>query len=247
MQAAPGLGENVDGVAHGLPLVGRRAELRALRAMLQRGRALVLGPRGIGKTRLLEEAARESPMRPVLVRGAHALHPLLEQLLPQIAAGPASARELRRLPSQTLQARALEALHARPAWLVLDEPAFCDARCYRFLERVSWIGGCCIAAATPARAQLGYLSRLLWDPREELTLGPLSRAASARLLEEAIQTFRLAGLGPLDDFRRKALAASEGNPGRIVSLCRLAAQPQYWQGGRLLFAPLWIDALTQSA
>jgi hypothetical protein len=247
MQAGPGRDEGVRGVAHGLPLIGREAELRALRAMLQRGRALLLGPRGIGKTRLLEEAARQWPMRPVPVRGAHTLHPLLEQLLPQIAAGAGSAMQLRRLPSQTLQARALEALHARPAWLVLDEPDFCDARCYRFLERVSWIDGCCIAAAAASRAQLGYLSRLLWDPREELTLGPLSRAASARLLEEAIRAFGLASLGPLDDFRRKALAASEGNPGRIVTLCRMAAQPQYWHGGRLLFAPLWIDVLTQLA
>ena len=102
MQAGPGRDEGVRGVAHGLPLIGREAELRALRAMLQRGRALLLGPRGIGKTRLLEEAARQWPMRPVPVRGAHTLHPLLEQLLPQIAAGAGSAMQLRRLPSQTL-------------------------------------------------------------------------------------------------------------------------------------------------
>ncbi len=231
-----------------LPLVGRRRELRFLESLLTRGsRALVTGPRGIGKTRLIEEAAAACGLQPVELCGPRTLHELLELLLPRITDAPCPPAELRSLPSQALQARALEALRASPRWLWIDDPVPAGPRLYRFLQRVLWIDGCGLAVTACDRQQLGYLGRLLWDPREELTLQPLDRKAAALLLDEAIRTFGLQALDPLEEFRRHALSAAAGNAGRIVTLCRLASQPQYRHGNRVLFTPLWMDTITELA
>lgn len=228
-----------------LPLIGRRQELRALQALLQQGnRALVLGPRGIGKTRLAEEACAACGARPARLVSPATAQDLLRQLLPQISAWPAAA-ELRRLSSQSMQARALEALRLRPQWLWIDAPQPASPHLYRFLQRVLWIDGCGLLVSAIHRGQLGYLGRLLWDPRQEITLQPLPRASSAALLEAAMSAFGLAALPQMEQFRRQALAAGAGNPGRIVALCRLGAQAQYWRAGHLLFTPLWMDVLTQ--
>jgi hypothetical protein len=230
-----------------LPLVGRGRELRALSALLRRGsRALVLGPRDSGKTRLAAEAFAACRLRPIPARAPSALHAHLEQIYCELfpSEGVAAAR---RIPGRSLQARVLGQLRLHPRWLWIDDPSPAEPRLFRFLERMLWIDGCGPLVTASSRARLGRLSSLLWDPREEVLLRPLSRSASALLLEEAIRGFGLESLGPLGDFRTQALEAAAGLPGRLVVLCRLAARPEYRRGGRLMFAPLWIDTLTLMA
>jgi energy-coupling factor transporter ATP-binding protein EcfA2 len=231
-----------------LPLAGRQRELRRLQALLASGnRVLVLGPRGIGKSRLIAEAAAASGIEPVRVSTQGPPQELFRQLLPLLCPETDSPVSVRRLPSQALQARILAALQSRPRWIWLDDPPPASALLYRFFQRVLWIPRCGLIAAVENRARLGALARLLYDPREEILLAPLSHADSAALLERAIHAF---GLGLHDspaEFRLRTLEAAAGNPGRIITLCRLAADPQYWHGGRLMFAPLWIDALTRLA
>lgn len=230
-----------------LPLVGRHRELRALASLLARGsRALVLGPRGIGKTRLAAEAFAACGLRPLAVQAPPALHALLEQIYCQLFPAETLA-SARRISSQALQARVLGRLQREPRWLWIDDPPPAEPRLFRFLERMLWIDGCGLLVTASSRARLGRLASLLWDPREEIVLRPLSRAASEQLLEEAIRAFGVEVLGPMGDFRAQALAAAAGIPGRLVTLCRLAARPEYRHAGRLMFAPLWIDTLTQTA
>jgi hypothetical protein len=40
------------------------------------------------------------------------------------------------------------------------------------------------------------------------------------------------------------LAAAQGNPGQILTMCRLAGCPEYQDGRHIKFLPLRIDALT---
>lgn len=231
-----------------LPLIGRRRELHALGALFAHGsRVLVLGPRGIGKTRLIQESAAASGISLLSPGARGSLHEFLEELLPLTCAETIPPDSVRSLSSQALQSRALAALQARPRWLWIDDPAPAGARLYRFLQRVLWIQGCGLAVSAQSREQLGYLGRLLWDPREEVRLRPLARRDAARLVREAIKASGLGRRGCPEGFLEQVLDAAAGNPGRIVTVCRLAAQPQYWHGGRLMFAPLWIDTLTQLA
>jgi hypothetical protein len=245
MHAPPPLPERTPAT---LPLIGRRRESRVLAALfLHHSRVLVLGPRGIGKTRLVRETAAACGVVPLPANASGPLHAVLDALYRKIDPPPAGGPSPPRLASQALQARVLRALEASPRWLWIDDPAPAGARLYRFLQRALWIEGCGLVVSAASRAQLGYLGRLVWDPREDLVLHPLGRAASAELLDQAIRAFGLESRGSLAGFRRQVLEAAEGNPGRIVTLCRLAAQPQYWRGRHLLFAPLWIDTLTQLA
>ncbi|MEJ5367448.1 MAG: hypothetical protein WHT08_03955 [Bryobacteraceae bacterium] len=237
-----------DTAAGSIPLIGRHREARVLSSLLLHGsRAAVFGPRGIGKTRLVQETMTACGILPLVVNASGPLHEVLDGIYREMVPPAAHGERLPRLTSQALQARVLRALEASPRWLWIDDPPPAGARFYRFLQRVLWIEGCGLVASAVNRAQLGWLGRLVWDPREELLLQPLGRAASAGLLEEAIRAFGLESRGSLGEFRRHVLSAAEGNPGRIVTLCRLAAQPQYWRGGHLMFAPLWIDTLTQLA
>lgn len=93
-----------------------------------------------------------------------------------------------------------------------------------------------------AREALGYVRRLLWDPREEIRLPPLKRSEAAGLFEAAAITYKLDSLD-LDSFRRQVLRSARGNPGQIVTMCRLAARPEYRLGRHVKFPPLRMDTL----
>jgi len=72
-------------------------------------------------------------------------------------------------------------------------------------------------------------AKLLWDPREDVCLKPLSRAEAGAVFDGAAQACKLSGL-ELDDFRNRTLASARGNPGQIVAMCRLAARPDRSDG-----------------
>jgi len=40
------------------------------------------------------------------------------------------------------------------------------------------------------------------------------------------------------------LTAAHGNPGQILTMCRMASRPEYQAGRHIKFLPLRIDALT---
>jgi hypothetical protein len=100
----------------------------------------------------------------------------------------------------------------------------------------------CLIVAAKSRDSIGHLRKLLWDPREEISLKPLSRTDASTLFESACRAFRLDTLD-VDEFRTKVLSAARGNPGQIVTMCEMASRPQYQAGRHILFLPLRIDSL----
>jgi hypothetical protein len=90
---------------------------------------------------------------------------------------------------------------------------------------------------------LGHLHKLLWDPREEITLKPLTRPEALILFDVASRIYRLEAF-EIDAFRSKVLAAAQGNPGQMLTMCRMASRPEYQHGRHIKFLPLRIDALT---
>jgi hypothetical protein len=136
----------------------------------------------------------------------------------------------------------LESLKHEPRVVCLEDVAEADPRMYRFLQAIYHSPGNCLIVTARSRESLGYLQRLLWDPREEIRLQPLKRAEAAGLFHAAVAAYQLASLD-LDSFRRQALRSARGNPGQIVTMCRLAARPEYRQGRHIKFLPLRMDAL----
>jgi len=227
-----------------LPLVGRRAELSNLTAALRGHCArLIVGPPGAGKTRLIQEALRISREPCVFLRGPVARHALLVELARQL-----ENCDLARIPaledatSISLKPAVLNALRRAPRCVVIEDLSHADPRMYRFLQELYYVPRACLIVSSTSRDRLGFVRKLLWDPREEIRLRPLSRPQARCLFEAAAEAY---GLGPLDleDFRPKVLAAARGNPGPIISMCRLAAGPEYRAGRYIKFAALRMDAL----
>ena len=220
-----------------IPLAGRRGEVLELAGALQaRQSRLITAPPGMGKTRLLAEAVSGCAAPWVLIRSPRVLHDLLAQLAGMLACRAAGAT------STSLKAAVLGSLKHDPRAVFLEDVADADPRMYRFLQAIYHSPGSCLIVTARSRESLGYVRRLLWDPREEIRLQPLQRAEAAGLFAAAVAAYKLDSLD-LDGFRSQVLRSARGNPGQIVTMCRLAARPEYRLGRRVKFLPLRMDAL----
>lgn len=226
-----------------LPMVGRGREVQKLvRALQARESRLVTGERGIGKTRLLDEAVSISGEPCLLVPAPAVLHELLVRLAETLRCRVERCPVLRRATTVTLKGAVLEAMKTQPRPILLEDVQHADPRMYRFLQQLYHLPGGCLIVTARSRDRLGYLRRLLWDPREEIALEPLTQSECARLFDLAMSAYQLDSVD-LQEFRRKVLESARGNPGQILAMCRLAVLPQYRTGGRIKFLPLRMDVL----
>jgi len=226
-----------------IPLVGRQAEVYALaRAIRSRQSRLILGLTGIGKTRLLEEALSRYHGPHSLLCAPGVLHELLVRLAEVLRCRIARYPTLSDATSIALKGAVLDALKAEPRPILLEDVEHADPRMYRFLQEAYHAPGNCLIVTARSRDRLGHLRKLLWDPREEISLKPLTPPECKKLFEAATSKF---GLGSLDlqDFRHKVLMSARGNPGQILAMCRLAARREYQDGRHIKFLPLRMDVL----
>jgi hypothetical protein len=191
----------------------------------------------MGKTRLVGEALRAWDGDCIPIRRPRVLHEVLVELAGMLGCGGNGAAS-----SMSLKPAILESLRQAPRVVILEDVAETGPRAYRFWQAVYHSPGTCLIVTARSRGSLGYLRRLLWDPREEIRLLPLKPGEASRLFGTAVAAYKLDSLD-LDVFRRQVLRSARGNPGQIVTMCRLAAQPVYRQGRRLKFVPLRMDAL----
>ena len=124
--------------------------------------------------------------------------------------------DLRHATTVHLKPLVLNTLRATPHCVIVEDVERVEPRMYRFLQELYYVPNACLVATTRSRNRMGHLRKLLWDPREEVALKPLTNQESLRLFEEACRVFRL-DLFDLDDFRQKVIHAARGNPGRFLA------------------------------
>jgi hypothetical protein len=220
-----------------VPLVGRLGEIRRLVAAMNARRSqLIVGPPGSGKTRLVREALRLAQQPSVTVRWPGVLHELLMGLAEKLGTIP------KRSSSLNLKIAVLNALQRDPCCVILENAADAEPRVYRFLQHVFYVPRVCLIVTARSKDGLGHLGKLFFDPRERISLPSLTPTQARKLFDLAALVYQLNDLS-LEEFRAKALAAAEGNPGHIVTMCRLAARPEYRHDGYIKFLPLRMDAL----
>lgn len=247
-----------DRIVSRLPVVGLFRERQALlNAMRQRESLLLLGPAGSGKTTLVKSVVETELRDEALVHVSHfhTLHALLVMtargLLQSghrwfrnsIEEGPDAWEPW--LAAQTslhLKGLLWNAMEAEPTTLILEGIEKAGHQTYRFLQRLYFVPGMTIVATARDHAHLGELSRLFWDPTRTHHMQPLSDVEALQLFETAADYFGLRN-HHLNDFRERVLNSAKGNPGQIVEMCRLAANPMYWSGRHVKFAPLRIDVM----
>jgi GTPase SAR1 family protein len=242
-----------------LPLVGLADECERVRQAVGKGQSLLLlGPPGCGKTKVLRSVLRESCVRSVYLDAAPVPHDLLVGLgqalidlghSPLQRFVPAGEQVRPWLVAQTsLRLRGIlwSAIEAEPITIALDQIGKAGASTYRFLQKAYYTRGVSIIAVSRKSSDLGFLSRLFWDPRETVSFRSLGERDALRLFDMLVDKFGLDALD-LNDFRPRVLEAARGNPGQIVEMCRLAAKPSYQRGRHILFAPLRIDTVAHFA
>lgn len=226
-----------------MPLLSRRRE-RELLAQAMRGShsRLITGPPVTSKARLIEEALVSAGVDHIRIAARPGvLNGLLPALASSLNPDGCQRTQDRKATSIALMARILRQLVEWPRCIFLDPVYAADPRTYRFLQKIYYPPRCSLVLATSSRPETGYLSKLLWDPREEIKLKPLPRSAAYRMFDLVARRHHL-GRTDISSLRRRVVSAAHGIPGLIVAICRLAEESEYRSGDHILFAPLCIDA-----
>jgi hypothetical protein len=229
-----------------LPFVGMTKETQRLSSAFATGDPLLLlGPQGSGKTRLVKEALR-SHKNVLYVAWEPTLHALLVAMARALIGARHSEAWLAMQTSIQLRGLLWTAMERSPATMILDGVAGAGFPGYRFLQRISHTPGVAPFAASRDAFSLGTLARIFWNPAKSLNVLPLQERDAEHLFEAAADHFQLRNLD-LNEFREKVLESARGNPGQILEMCRLAAQPQYHAGRYIKFAPLRFDTVMKFA
>lgn len=224
-----------------LPLMEREREFsKLLQAALQRKPALLCGSPGFGKTRLLLELRRD-----LLSRGEPVLYVPFRQVLHTFLAGMVAELSLKRHSDSSVTLRGVlwKKLESEPTVILLDDIAKPTLPYYRFFERILYVPGMALIGSAVQPHTVGALHRIYWDQQTTFSLHPLGKQAAAALAEKAIRLFTpdLAG----SSLQEQIVEVAGGNPGRIVEMCRRAADPAYRDGDRIRFAALSIDSFAR--
>jgi hypothetical protein len=230
---------------------GREKELDELRRRLSTRASFVLhGPSGAGKTFLLHRVLWTFPnvlhcpdslaaqsvfqslatelLRAKNRRAQHSLH---------------KGRTIKDKSSISLRGIVLEALRDGDYWVVLDHlqgPAAAlsaDIRDIMFYGNTPVLG----VARSAHMEDLGFLAPIFVLRSERMPLRNFARPEARRFAEESAQ---LAGLvaSNLSDFLERIVGLSDGSPGAIVSMIKMALLARYRIQGHIKTSPLYIDS-----
>ncbi|MBX3023774.1 ATP-binding protein [bacterium] len=247
--------------AHPPPLVGREAEVAALRDHLRAGRCVFLsGPAGIGKTALLREILRDPaapPPAPLPLlyaaagrsRRAIIVHVLVNLLLQRGVLESRYIERPTRVGSLAQMRRFLahahlpdlsrlmhRSLERQRACLLLDHVEAPHPAVARLLE--TWMERAPVVIVARAAEQVGRV-RWLLSGCAPLALPPLPSAAMSRLARDRLSRPGSAPWRPAE--LREAVRRSAGNPGRLQTLLDAAAQARYRANGAIQWRLLEID------
>lgn len=229
-----------------LAAVDRTEELARLRTQAQKRKSmLVFGPEGVGKTRLLLTFVQNQPFALYVspIRSPRDLMMALIQDLRRL-----DKRELR-LPSNanslstsSLKGIVQRALAEFPVMLVLDHLAGPSRVVTGIIKEFSDYGRRPIyfAARTPHMEDIGTLQPMCADRSERLEIRNFGPAVA---LEFAKREAERTGLwaSNLDSALHSLVEWSEGNPGSILQMLKMADLPRYRMGDQIKAHVLYLD------
>jgi hypothetical protein len=229
-----------------LAAVDRTEELARLRAQAQKRKSmLVFGPEGVGKTRLLLTFVQNQPFALYVspIRSPRDLMMALIQDLRRL-----DKQELR-LPSNanslstsSLKGIVQRALAEFPVMLVLDHLAGPSRVVTGIIKEFSDYGRRPIyfAARTPHMEDIGTLQPMCADRSERLEIRNFGPAVA---LEFAKREAERTGLraSNLDSALHSLVEWSEGNPGSILQMLKMADLPRYRMGDQIKAHVLYLD------
>ena len=229
-----------------LSAVQRNEEMERLQAQAQKRRSmLIFGPEGVGKTRLLRAFGESQPLA-LFVPHVRTPRDFMLVLLQEIHR--LDSRELRlsadigNLSTPSLKGRIQRRLAELPFLLVLDHVAGPSRVVTGIIREFTDYGRRPIyfAARSPHMEDIGGLQPLCADRSERLELKNLSPAVA---LEFARREAERAGLraANLEPALRSLVEWSDGNPGGILQMLKMAESPRYRVADRIKAHVLYLD------
>ncbi|HTW47211.1 MAG TPA: hypothetical protein VMD92_04640 [Acidobacteriaceae bacterium] len=229
-----------------LAAVDRTEELARLRAQAQKRKSmLVFGPEGVGKTRLLLAFVQDQPFalyvpqvrspRDFMMTLILDLRRLDEREL-RLPADPAS------LSTPSLKGAVRRALAEFPCMLVLDHLAGPSRIVTGIIKEFSDYGQrpILLAARTPHMEDIGPLQSMCADRSERLEVRNFTPAVA---LEFAKREAERNGFwaSNLESALHSLVDWSEGNPGSILQMLKMADLPRYRMGDQIKAHVLYLD------
>jgi hypothetical protein len=213
-----------------LAAVDRTEELTKLRAQAQKRKSmLVFGPQGVGKTRLLLAFVQDQPFALYVPQTLDK-----PELRPPANTGSLSTPSLKGIVQR--------ALAQFPCMLVLDHLAGPSRVVTGIIREFSDYGRRPIyfAARTPHMEDIGALLPMCADRSERLEVRNFPPAIA---LEFATRAAERSGLlaSNLDSALRSLVEWSEGNPGSIRQMLKMADLPRYRTGDQIKAHVLYLD------
>jgi len=229
----------------------RIAELEELRKRFSCRRSFLLhGPAGVGKTLLLSRVLSEfpntlySPQTPtpqVLYQNlAEALSAARDQKIG--ADGRAGMQSFREKSVVAVKGALREVLRNSPYVVVMDHlvrPSHSLANWVREL-----MIGCSVPVVAVSRSphmeDAGFVLSLFSDRTEKFAVRNFDSKTASQFAGWCADRERLAA-GNLTQFLDNVVEFSDGNPGAIVQMIRMAGTPKYSSGGQIKTTPLYVD------
>jgi hypothetical protein len=231
-------------------IYGREEELQGLRQRLAKRKPfLIHGPEGVGKTLLLSSLLPESPAvlycedsatTQIVFRSlARALLRLRD---PQARATFRNEDAIKTKSAVSLKGIVTEALREGSYCIVLDhvnQPSHSFAAAVR--EIMNWGSTPVITVARSSHMEdTGFLQPVYSDRSEKYELKNLDSDVAEQFAREMANQAGLSAQN-MTEFLDKLLEFSDGNPGAIVSMLRMAKYPKYRSDEYIKITPLYID------
>ncbi len=231
-------------------IFGREAELQTLKQrLLNRKPFLLHGPAGVGKTLLIRSLLPQVPAVLYCENSATAqavcrsvAEGLLERRDTRVQAACRNRDGIQAKSAVSLKGIVMDALGEGNYSIVMDHvsrPSQSFAAAVR--EIIGWCSTPVIAVARSSHMEdTGFLQPLYCARSEEYKLKNLDSAAAGLFADEIVKRAGLSAVN-LGEFLAKVLELSDGNPGAILSMLRMAKYPKYRTDEHIKMTPLYID------
>jgi len=229
-----------------LAAVDRADEMARLRAQAQRRKSmLIFGPESVGKTRLLESFVKTHPFS-LYVSHVQAPRDLVLGLVDQLQ--KLNKRDLRlpanpkALSTSSLKGMIQKALDQGPFLLAIDHLSGPSRVVTGMIKEMNYYGRTPVifASRTPHMEDIGALQPMCADRSERVEL---KNFPSSIALEFAQREAEKTGLwaSNLDHALHSLVEWSEGNPGSILNMIKMAQLTRYRMGDQIKAHVLYLD------
>lgn len=237
----------------------REQEREALGERLRRRRAcLIHGPAGVGKSLLIRHLLPKFPAM-LYCRDSSTIQAVFRSLGRSLLR--ANDRRVRRVLANedavktksaiALKGIIMDALHDGDYCVILDQlhrPSYSFASGIR--EILGWGSTAVFAVARSSHMEdIGFLQAFYPDRADKYEIRNFDQALAEEFAHEAVRRTGISATN-LGEFVAKVPDFSEGNPGAILEMVRMAGQAKYRTAEHIKVAPLYIDfrlALSASA